>query len=250
MLRGAGPCGDVQSGGRSKASPLAVEGSRPLVRLAEAHCRPRWGLPGSAGLLHGCASRPLWLPVRPGQAPGHEGDENPADVGFRVGDGAFVVAGVAAGSHGPGVRAFHHPSLGQEDESFGAFGFGDGFEGDTEDVPGPVDELAGVGGVAPGQGDLGVGLVESGQEDLAADGVVGLGGGDDDVDQEAVRINGEMPFRPLIKWARAELVETPPRCRLSASARRPPLIRALSPQRQLTCVGARGRHRERSLGHR
>jgi hypothetical protein len=64
-------------------------------------------------------------------------------VGFTVLGKASVVPRVAARVHDPSQGALDAPAAREDDEAFGAFGAGDGLEGDVEEVLGPGDKLAG-----------------------------------------------------------------------------------------------------------
>lgn len=69
----------------------------------------------------------------------------------------FVVPRVAAGFHDPPDGPLHSPTPWEDYEALRVAGAGDGFQGDGEEVAGPVDELAGVRGVGPDLGDLRLG---------------------------------------------------------------------------------------------
>lgn len=80
-------------------------------------------------------------------------------------DEPFVVAGVSAGVHDPGVGAFHDPAPGQDDEPGGVLRAADGLDRQVQMGLRPGHELSGIGGIRPDDGDLRVHQPQS-EEDL------------------------------------------------------------------------------------
>ncbi|MDQ0578129.1 hypothetical protein QF030_000307 [Streptomyces rishiriensis] len=83
--------------------------------------------------------------------------------------------------------------FGQQDEAFGVLGPGDDLDGDAEGALCPGGELlAAVAVVGPDQQDLGVIGVQAGEEDAGGIAVLDVGGGDEEVDEEAVGRPGDV----------------------------------------------------------
>ncbi|MEV7394248.1 hypothetical protein [Streptomyces sp. NPDC091215] len=97
-------------------------------------------------------------------------------MGFGVLGETFVVVCVAAGVHASAVLGLGFPMAGQDVESLGDFGPGDGALGGPEAFAGPVHQVAGVTWVGPGLGDLRLGEAQV-PEDVAG-GVAVLDVGD------------------------------------------------------------------------
>ncbi len=146
----------------------------------------------------------------PGQASEHDADHGEADEG---GDGAGValeVAGEAAVAADPGERALDDPALGQDDEAMqlvalddlqrpGA-GLGDGGGG-------LGSLIAGIGEDALDEGEEAARALIEDQSRAVA--ILHIGGMDDDVQQEAERVDEDVPLaaRDLLARIKALRVE-------------------------------------------
>ena len=131
----------------------------------------------------------------PCQSPEHEADHGEADEG---GDGcgvALEVAGQATVAADPGERAFHDPAFGQDHEAMqlGAF--------DDLELPGagPGDRRGGRGALIAGVGedafDEREGAARRSIEDQErAVAVLHIGGMDDDVQEQAERVDQDVPL--------------------------------------------------------
>lgn len=166
----------------------------------------------------GLAARwPGW-PGWAGEATDHERDHGPGEVGFTLGDEPLVVADVSAGPHDPADGALDSPPFREDGEAVLVLAPGNGAEGDTEERAGPGDEFATVGGVSPGDGDLGVGQAELEAMAQAYDALVELD--EHDRKMALIHLAGKLGINP------SGLGEAPPnqwlpRWRL-AGERRPP----------------------------
>lgn len=155
----------------------------------------------------------------PGQAPQHDADHGEADEG---GDGSGValeVAREAAVAADPGEGAFDDPAFGQDDEAMqlGAFddlelpvaGAGDG----RSHLRSPI--------AAVGEDDLDEGKQATGspQQQTRAVAILHVGRMDRDVQQEAERIDEDMPLAARDLLARVEPLRID---------RRPPFCAALA----------------------
>jgi hypothetical protein len=69
-----------------------------------------------------------------------------------------------------------------------------GLEGELERGPGPGDELARVAAVGPGKPDLGKRLLHVPQQRPGGVAVLDAGGGDQDGQQQARDVNGDVPL--------------------------------------------------------
>ena len=132
-----------------------------------------------------------------GQAAGHEGDHGPQDHGFVAGGEAFVVADGPAVLADPGEGALDDPAAGQDLEGVQVRGAPDDLEGELERAGGPGDELAGVDAVGPGELDLGERLVQVPQQRPGGVAVLDAGSGDEDLQQQAHGVHGDMPLAAI-----------------------------------------------------
>jgi hypothetical protein len=127
-----------------------------------------------------------------GQAVGHEGDHGPQDHGFVAGREAFIVADGAAVLADPGERPLHDPPAGQHLEGVRVA------PGDDLQVHlhgrGPGAELAGVDGIGPDQPDAAARPVQVPQQRPGRVAVLDGRGGDHHGQQQAHRIDGDVPL--------------------------------------------------------
>ena len=130
----------------------------------------------------------------PGQAPGHDHDHGPVDVGLVVGGQPFVVADGPAVAGDPRQRPLHHPPAGQHLKGVQVIGPSDDLKSQfrLELGPGPGDELAGVAAVGPGQPDRREGPAQVPQQRPGGVAVLDGRGGDQDGEQQAEGVDGEV----------------------------------------------------------
>lgn len=181
------------------------------------------------------------------QAAAHEHGHRPSDNGFAGVGAPFEVTDQTLTLQEPGEGSFHDPAPGQDLKAADVVAAADDVEHEVEVVGSPVLERTAIATVRPDPGQLWQAL--AGSSWAASRSVVDAGVTSTSSRSPSAQVS-RWRLRPLICWAGADLVEAPSRCRSPASARRPPLIRALGPQRRLTCADARRRYRERSLDHR
>jgi hypothetical protein len=139
----------------------------------------------------------------PGQASEHDADHREPDEG---GDGAGVsleIAGQAAIAADPGQGSFDDPALGQDDE-FVQFVALDDLKHPTTGIGsrsrGTWSLIAGIGEDALNEGEEAAGASIENQPRPVA--VLNIGGMDDDVQQEAKRIDQDVALAPFDLLAR------------------------------------------------
>jgi hypothetical protein len=140
----------------------------------------------------------------PGEAAGHGDDHGPVDAGLVVSGQPLVVADGAAVAGDPGQGALDDPPAGQDLEGVQVIGPFDDFQGQLRLEPGPSpgDELAGVAAVGPGQPDREEGPAQVPQQRLRGVAVLDGRGGDQDGEQQAEGVDGEMALGPVDLLAR------------------------------------------------
>src|SRR5439155_27287586 len=129
-----------------------------------------------------------WL----GQAAGHEGDHGPQDHGFVAGGQVLVVPDCAAVLADPGEGPLDDPAAGQDFEGV-RFALGDDLQGHLQ-AGGPGGQGAGVSGIGPDQPDTPAGAVGVPQQWPGGVTVLGAGGGDQDFQQQAAGVDGDVAF--------------------------------------------------------
>src|SRR6266487_4805740 len=105
-------------------------------------------LENSCGLWLCCG----WLT---GEAPGHDDDHRPVDVGFVVGGQPLIVSDGAPVAGDPRQRPLHYPPAGQDLEGVQVIGAFHDLQGQPQPGLGPGDRLPGVAAVGPGELDGG-----------------------------------------------------------------------------------------------
>ena len=108
-----------------------------------------------------------------------------------VGPG-FVVAHAAAVLVDPRETSLDHPNAGPDVETSGAGDAFDDLHSKGENVFRPDEQPSGVTAVGPDQPDGGEAAAQCGQESVFGTAVLDLGGGDDDGEQQAVHIHGDV----------------------------------------------------------
>jgi len=145
----------------------------------------------------------------PGQAPKHDADHGETHEGSGGSSVALEVAGQAAVSADPGEAALDDPALGQDHEVMSLAAFDD-FQGPTSRIGGRLCRLgplvAGVGKDPLDEGEAGSGLAQNLAQAIA---ILDVGRMDDDAQQEAERIDEDVPLatRDLLARIKALRVE-------------------------------------------
>src|SRR6476659_870889 len=106
----------------------------------------------------------------------------------------LVVARAAAVLVDPRETSLDHPNAGPDVETSGAGDAFDDLQSKGENVFRPDEQPSGVTAVGPDQRDGGEAAAQSGQESVCGVAVGDRGGGDDDGEQQAVPIHGDVPL--------------------------------------------------------
>src|SRR6476620_1812217 len=139
--------------------------------------------------LRGCLK-----PSGSGESPGHGRDHGEVDHGFVVVGCGLVVAHAAAVLVDPRETSLDHPNAGPEVETSGAGDAFDDLHSKGENVFRPDEQPSEVTAVGPDQPDGGQAAAQCGQESVCGVAVGDRGGGDDDGQQQAVHLHGEVPL--------------------------------------------------------
>ena len=133
---------------------------------------------------------------RGGQAVQHEaghGEVKPALARLL----AFLpILGQAAATIDPGEGAFDDPASGLDHEAPGALGTFDDLDGHPEHLGGPVDQLPGIAGVRPDEGDGRVGALQVGKEGIGSVPVLPTRRVHIGQEQQAVGVHREVTLAP------------------------------------------------------
>src|SRR6476619_4190580 len=106
----------------------------------------------------------------------------------------FVVARAAAVLVDPRETSLDHLNAGPDVETSGAGDAFDDLHSKGENVFRPDQQPSGVTAVGPDQPDGGEAAAQCGQQSVCGVAVLDRGGGDDDAEQQAVHIHGEVPL--------------------------------------------------------
>ena len=140
--------------------------------------------------------------------PQHEADGCELEEGNRVAIEAFPVLGQSAATVEPCNGTLDDPTLGQHDEALDPVGSFDdlGFEMREDAGQGTVKDRAFIGAVGEQFAQEGEQAKQGRKQRHAAVAILNVGGGDDAVQQQALRIDQNMPLLALDQLARVEAV--------------------------------------------
>ena len=210
---------------RGLLRPIAIptiedEGYRALVRrrkrLAETRAKLKQKIKGFL-LAKGVDEPPSskkWLRVRPEtlcritEFSEHESHGRELDEGERVAVEVLPVLGQSAAAVEPGDGAFDHPTPGLDDEALHPIGSLDdlGLEIGQDAGQGAVKDRALIGAVGEQFPEKGKQTEQGRQQRETAVAILNVGGGDDAVQQQALRIDQNMPLLALDQLAGIEAV--------------------------------------------
>ena len=154
------------------------------------------------------------LRVRPGtlcritEFSEHESNGRELDEGERVAVEVLPVLGQSAAAVEPGDGAFDHPTPGLDDEALHPIGSLDdlGLEIGQDAGQGAVKDRALIGAVGEQFPEKGKQTEQGRQQRETAGAILNVGGGDDAVQQQALRIDQNMPLLALDQLAGIEAV--------------------------------------------
>ena len=210
---------------RGLLRPIAIptiedEGYRALVRrrkrLAETRAKLKQKIKGFL-LAKGVDEPPSskkWLRVRPEtlcritEFSEHESNGRELDEGERVAVEVLPVLGQSAAAVEPGDGAFDHPTPGLDDEALHPIGSLDdlGLEIGQDAGQGAVKDRPLIGAVGEQFPEKGKQTEQGRQQRETAVAILNVGGGDDAVQQQALRIDQNMPLLALDQLAGIEAV--------------------------------------------
>ena len=155
-----------------------------------------------------------YLRVRPGtlcritEFSEHESNGRELDEGERVAVEVLPVLGQSAAAVEPGDGAFDHPTPGLDDEALHPIGSLDdlGLEIGQDAGQGAVKDRALIGAVGEQFPEKGKQTEQGRQQRETAVAILNVGGGDDAVQQQALRIDQNMPLLALDQLAGIEAV--------------------------------------------
>ena len=176
------------------------------------HCRHSggWALSEQIGLSHPARSlrvRPETL-CRITEFSEHESNGRELDEGERVAVEVLPVLGQSAAAVEPGDGAFDHPTPGLDDEALHPIGSLDdlGLEIGQDAGQGAVKDRPLIGAVGEQFPEKGKQTEQGRQQRETAVAILNVGGGDDAVQQQALRIDQNMPLLALDQLAGIEAV--------------------------------------------
>ena len=111
-----------------------------------------------------------------------------------MGGEAFVVAGAAPVAGDPGQSPLDHPPARQDGEGVQVIGPFDDLDGQFQPSRCPGQQLAGVAAVGPGAADAAPAALEVPQQRPGGITVLGAGGSDQDLQQQARSVDGDVAF--------------------------------------------------------
>ena len=138
----------------------------------------------------------------------HESNGRELDEGERVAVEVLPVLGQSAAAVEPGDGAFDHPTPGLDDEALHPIGSLDdlGLEIGQDAGQGAVKDRALIGAVGEQFPEKGKQTKQGRQQRETAVAILNVGGGDDAVQQQALRIDQNMPLLALDQLAGIEAV--------------------------------------------
>ena len=138
----------------------------------------------------------------------HESNGRELDEGERVAVEVLPVLGQSAAAVEPGDGAFDHPTPGLDDEALHPIGSLDdlGLEIGQDAGQGAVKDRALIGAVGEQFPEKGKQTEQGRQQRETAVAILNVGGGDDAVQQQALRIDQNMPLLALDQLAGIEAV--------------------------------------------
>ena len=138
----------------------------------------------------------------------HESNGRELDEGERVAVEVLPVLGQSAAAVEPGDGAFDHPTPGLDDEALHPIGSLDdlGLEIGQDAGQGAVKDRALIGAVGEQFPEKGKQTEQGRQQRETAGAILNVGGGDDAVQQQALRIDQNMPLLALDQLAGIEAV--------------------------------------------
>ena len=138
----------------------------------------------------------------------HESNGRELDEGERVAVEVLPVLGQSAAAVEPGDGAFDHPAPGLDDEALHPIGSLDdlGLEIGQDAGQGAVKDRALIGAVGEQFPEKGKQTEQGRQQRETAVAILNVGGGDDAVQQQALRIDQNMPLLALDQLAGIEAV--------------------------------------------
>ena len=171
-------------------------------------------LPDDADLLQAVARLNILLRVRPEtlcritEFSEHESNGRELDEGERVAVEVLPVLGQSAAAVEPGDGAFDHPTPGLDDEALHPIGSLDdlGLEIGQDAGQGAVKDRPLIGAVGEQFPEKGKQTEQGRQQRETAVAILNVGGGDDAVQQQALRIDQNMPLLALDQLAGIEAV--------------------------------------------
>ena len=192
------------SAAHGPASPASHSSSRASDRVSVSFSITR------GRSLHLC----LHLRVRPEtlcritEFSEHESNGRELDEGERVAVEVLPVLGQSAAAVEPGDGAFDHPTPGLDDEALHPIGSLDdlGLESGQDAGQGAVKDRALIGAVGEQFPEKGKQTEQGRQQRETAVAILNVGGGDDAVQQQALRIDQNMPLLALDQLAGIEAV--------------------------------------------
>lgn len=148
----------------------------------------------------------------------HEADGSELEETERVVVEIFPVFGQSAAAVDPGDGAFDNPTLGQHDEALDPIGSLDdlGLEMGQDAGQGAVKDRPFIGAVGEQFFEKGKQTEQRRQEREAAVAILNVGGGDDAVQEQALRVDQNMALLALDQLARIETVRIDARPPFSA----------------------------------
>ena len=164
--------------------------------------------------LRKCDAHTKFLSVRPEtlcritEFSEHESNGRELDEGERVAVEVLPVLGQSAAAVEPGDGAFDHPTPGLDDEALHPIGSLDdlGLEIGQDAGQGAVKDRALIGAVGEQFPEKGKQTEQGRQQRETAVAILNVGGGDDAVQQQALRIDQNMPLLALDQLAGIEAV--------------------------------------------
>ena len=180
---------------------VSLQGGPPIV-AAEFRSHQ-----GNDGLIHCLRVRPETL-CRITEFSEHESNGRELDEGERVAVEVLPVLGQSAAAVEPGDGAFDHPTPGLDDEALHPIGSLDdlGLEIGQDAGQGAVKDRALIGAVGEQFPEKGKQTEQGRQQRATAVAILNGGGGADAVQQQALRIDQNMPLLALDQLAGIEAV--------------------------------------------
>ena len=126
----------------------------------------------------------------------------PVDHGFAAVGERLVVLAQSAVAAEPRERAFHNPTLGQDDESGAVAQTLDDRHRPAAKLSRPVDQLSGVTPVGPGDFEPGEEAAKLAKHELGSIAVLDVGGVHDDGQDQAEDVDHDVPLAALDFLAR------------------------------------------------